>query len=126
MILLLLDGKNTPFVSGDGSVKLPARASNAHYHLQMDCFKLADPKFNPLSLVIPEEVKITLSFEFKEYLRINFGCELFYKTDKLYNVLLICFVEHTIRLWQHFHKFKFCRLPSLSFCLALSVFFKPR
>ena len=49
-----------PFASGDGSVKLPARVSNAHYHLQMDCLKLADPKFNPFSLVI------TLSFEHKE------------------------------------------------------------
>ena len=42
----------------NGSVKLPARASNVHYHLQMECLKLADPKFNPLLLVVPEEVKL--------------------------------------------------------------------
>ena len=62
-----------PFISGDGSVQLPARASNAHYHLKFECLILADPMFNPSLIVTPDEVKMKLRMEHKEYLQINFG-----------------------------------------------------
>ena len=44
----------------DGTERTPFRPSNAHYHLNVDCIKAADPSFISTSLVIPDSVRLEL------------------------------------------------------------------
>lgn len=61
-----------PFVSPDGSVKVPKTPKNSHYHLSMECLTNADPSFHPQKLQLPNELKVTLSGEQMDSLR-KFG-----------------------------------------------------
>ena len=62
-----------PFRLPDNSIRVLSNASNAHYHLRMECLKAADPGFNPLNMVLPHDVKVKLSAEHKQLLSSNFG-----------------------------------------------------
>jgi hypothetical protein len=50
-----------PFVTPDGSVKVPTSAKNSHYHLSMECLTNADASFHPRSLQLPNDLKANLS-----------------------------------------------------------------
>ena len=60
----------------NNSIRVPSNPSNAHYHLRMECLKAADPGFNPLSMVLPHDVKV--SVEHKQLLSSNFGFLVFW------------------------------------------------
>ena len=46
-----------PFITPEGTVKLPTKPSCSHYHLKMKCLKAADPNFSPRCIVLPADVK---------------------------------------------------------------------
>ena len=46
-----------PFVTPGGSVKVPAKPSAAHYHLNKHCPTVADVNFDPNSVVLLPDVK---------------------------------------------------------------------
>ena len=46
-----------PFVAPSGSIKVPAKLSAAHYHLNKHCLIAADVNFDPNSVVLPPDVK---------------------------------------------------------------------
>ena len=50
-----------PFVSPDGSVKVPKTPKNSHYHLHMECLSSADPSFQPHQLCLPTDMRLALS-----------------------------------------------------------------
>ncbi len=62
-----------PFRALDNSVRVPKSPSNSHYHLHMGCLTSADPGFNPLNLVLPDDVRDKLRVEHKELLSTDFG-----------------------------------------------------
>jgi len=49
-----------PFVASDGTVKMPAKPSASHYHLNVDCLTAASASFNPNSIVLPSDIKKNL------------------------------------------------------------------
>ena len=62
----------TPFRAPDNSVRVPISPSNSHYHLHMECLTSADPGFNSLSMVLPDDIKDKLRIEHKEFLSTAF------------------------------------------------------
>ena len=70
-----------PFRSPGNSIRVPSNPSNADYHLRMECLKATDPGFNPLSMVLPHDVKVKLSVEHKQLLSSNFGFLVFWFTS---------------------------------------------
>ena len=65
------------FRSPDNSIQVPSNPSNAH-HLRKECLKAADPGFNPLSMVVPHDVKAKLSVVHKQLLSSVFMFCFFY------------------------------------------------
>ena len=64
-----------PFVTGDGSVKIPSKlrqVRNSHYHLRWKCLQLADAAFNPANVVTPTDVSAKLTPVHKEFLLNHF------------------------------------------------------
>ena len=57
-----------PYMTPDKVVRVPKTASNAHYHLRMECLKAADPGFNSRCMSIPEDVKDKLSPQHEAFL----------------------------------------------------------
>ena len=49
-----------PFVTPEGTVKVPTKPSCSHYHLNVKCLTTADPNFRPQSIVLPPDVKRSL------------------------------------------------------------------
>ena len=45
-----------PYKAQGGQIKTPSAASNSHYHVNLHCIRAADPAFNPVALVIPDDV----------------------------------------------------------------------
>jgi len=50
-----------PFVASDGAVKVPAKPSASHYHLKMECLTAAAADFDPKTIVLPQDVKSSLT-----------------------------------------------------------------
>ena len=44
-----------------------------HITISVECLMATDPRFNPLSMVLPHNVKAKLSVEHKQRLSFNFG-----------------------------------------------------
>ena len=50
-----------PFVASDGTVKVPAKPSASHYHLNIDCLTAASASFDPNSIVLPSRKTLNRS-----------------------------------------------------------------
>ena len=55
VIVSHLEGR--PFVTPEGTVKVPTKPSCAHYHLNMKCLTAADPNFSPQRMILPPGIK---------------------------------------------------------------------
>ena len=58
-----------------GTLVTPQREQASHYHLRLDCIKVAEPTFIGVSLRVPEDVVPLLSIVHREYLRLVFGIQ---------------------------------------------------
>ena len=78
-----------PYMTPDKVERVPKTASNAHYHLRMECLKAADPVFNSRCMSIPEDVKDHSMTHFCQrfILRVNFDL---YNTDIFFVCFLAC------------------------------------
>ena len=56
-----------------GVLKTPAKPSAAHYHPRLSCIKAANPTFVPVSLHIPSDIRLALSFEHIQLLQVELG-----------------------------------------------------
>ena len=70
--LIIARMEQHPFVTGDGSVKIPSKTSNSHYHLRWKCLQLADAAFDPANIVTPTDVSAKLTPVHKEFLLNHF------------------------------------------------------
>ena len=59
--LIVCRMERRPFVASDGAVKVPAKPSAAHYHLNLECLTAAAANFDPSSIVIPPDIKKNLT-----------------------------------------------------------------
>lgn len=63
-----------PFISPDGTVKVPSKPSASHYHFNSECLSVASSNFDPSAIVLPEVVKKNLKPEHYALLA-KFGIE---------------------------------------------------
>ena len=62
-----------PYKSQGGQFKSPSAASNSHYHVNLHCIRAADPAFNPVALVIPDDVRTYLQDIHRGFLYATLG-----------------------------------------------------
>ena len=65
-----------PYPTPEGNFRIPARASNCHYHLRMCCITAVEPSFAEKALKISNEVKCCLLQVNQMYLANEFGIQL--------------------------------------------------
>lgn len=50
-----------PYRAPGGETRTPSEPSNSHYHFDLHCIRAAEPTFSPGELVIPDDVRSSLS-----------------------------------------------------------------
>ena len=74
--LTVARAERRPYRNTSGTVVTPYKESISHYHCCVECVQSGDPKFVPMSLLIPLDLYSQLNSVHREYLHSAFGLNL--------------------------------------------------